>query len=391
MVAKTDAEEGKLFEHGIAHALTALLASPSFLFRTEVQPHPDDPKKIVPLNGYALATRLAYFLWSGPPDDELFILTSEGKLRENLSAQVTRMLNHERAENLVVNFVGQWLHTRDVENIAIDPVRVLGADDHSIFESRKKRHKAKRSFSRNLRHSMRQETEHLFAYIMKEDRSLLELINADYTFLDQNLARHYGLPDDLTETLPSDQNDFQKVTLPKNSNRGGLLTHGSLLVTTSNPTRTSPVKRGLFILENLLGTPTPPAPPDIPELDEVIEEAHQESEGKPIPTMREPMAEHRKNRTCASCHARFDPMGLALENYNALGGWREKAAGQKIDSAGKLATGETFKNVQELQHLITTARRGTTTAVSPKNSSPMPLVEAPNTTTSAPLIELLLT
>ena len=358
LVADTDAKEGKLFEHGIAQALTALLASPSFLFRTEAQPHPDDPTEIVPLDDYALATRLSYFLWSGPPDDELYKLADQGKLRENLPAQVTRMLADQRSDNLVENFAGQWLRTRDIENVAIDPLRVLGADDRSIYRDRQRRQQAYQDFSWKLRNSMGEETERLFSHIIKEDRSLLELINADYSFLNQYLARHYGLPDELTKTLPEKHYEFQKVTFPEDSHRGGILTHGSLLVTTSNPTRTSPVKRGLFILENLLGTPTPPAPPDVPELDEAIAEARHHSKDKKVPTMRELMAEHRSNRACASCHARFDPMGLALENYNALGAWREKAAGQKIDPSGKLATGETFKNVKELQHLITTTRRG---------------------------------
>jgi hypothetical protein len=190
---------------------------------------------------------------------------------------------------------------------------------------------------------MRLETEMLFGYLLKENRSALELFTADYTFLNESLAKYYGIPDVKGETM-------QRVSLSKDSHRGGILTHGSLLVVTSNPTRTSPVKRGLFVLDNFLGTPAPPAPPNVPTLEEA------KKTGKKDMTMREAMILHREKPLCASCHARMDPLGLALENFNAVGMFRATENGQPIDTAGKLITGESFQTVEQLSQILATSR-----------------------------------
>lgn len=322
------------FESGIAHATTAILASPRFLFRAEVQPEPDNPGKVVPLDEFALASRMSYFLWSSMPDTELFDLAKKGELRENLDDEIDRMLADSKSQRFIENFVGQWLLTRDVEGINVDPRRVLGIKDlgeaFKVFGSRQRR-------------AMRLETELLFAYLLKENRSALELFTADYTFMNEHLAKFYGIEGVKGESM-------QKVSLPKDSHRGGIFTHGSLLVVTSNPTRTSPVKRGLFVLDNLLGTPAPPAPPNVPTLEEA-KKAHKNA------TMREMMEIHREKPLCASCHARMDPIGLALENFNAVGMYRAEENGKPIDTAGKLITGESFSNVEELSRIITTSRR----------------------------------
>jgi hypothetical protein len=196
-----------------------------------------------------------------------------------------------------------------------------------------------------LRRAMREETELMFRYIVREDRRVLELIDSDYTFLNERLARHYGIPDVVG-------GEMRRVSLPTGHARGGILTQGSVLTVTSNPTRTSPVKRGLFILDNLLGTPAPPPPPDVPELEEA-ERAFKDRE----PTMREAMEMHRSKALCSSCHSRMDPLGLALENFNALGMWREKERGQPIDTTGRLITGESFSGLSDLKRILTNERR----------------------------------
>jgi hypothetical protein len=329
-------EPGIAFEDAVAYSITAILASPRFLFRAEVQPEPDNPGKIVPVDEFSLASRLSYFLWSSLPDEELFNLARRGELRENLAAQVDRMLDDWKAQRFVENFVGQWLMTRDVEGINVDPRRILGLRDSG---------EANRIFGSRQRRAMRMETEGMFAHLIKENRSVLDLLTADYTFLNQSLAEFYGIPD-----VKGDQ--MRKVTLPEDSPRGGILTHGSFLVVTSNPSRTSPVKRGLFVLENLLDTPPPPAPPDVPSLEESSKKG-----GKKNLSMREALAVHSEQALCASCHARFDPIGLALENFSAIGMFRADDGGEPIDSAGKLITGEEFQDVKELSRVIATARR----------------------------------
>ncbi len=375
------ASPGGSFECGIAKALTAVLASPRFLFRLEDTVPEADPAAHPLLDEFALASRLSYFLWSTMPDEPLYQLAERGELRKNLAAQVTRMLNHERSDELVQNFAGQWLQTRDVESVSID-ARIVQARDigqekdmRGRFELRQRLNQAiddaekahdtaqlevlrqeladfraksgKRiEFSGSLRTAMRREAEMMFRHLLQDDRSLLELIENDSTFLNEELANHYGVPDVRGE-------EMRLVKLPPDSPRGGVITMGSVLAVTSNPTRTSPVKRGLFILENLLGTPPPPPPPNIPSL-EASEKSH---DGGNL-TLRAALALHREQPLCSSCHNRMDPLGLALENFNAMGSWREKDQGIPLESpAGQLITGEKFADVRELKHLLVTTRR----------------------------------
>jgi hypothetical protein len=328
-------EPGISFEAGVSQAMVAVLASPRFLFRIEeaAPDHPDDPYP--PLDEYSLASRLSYFLWSSMPDEELFELAARGELRDNLGAQVNRLLGDSRSEALIENFAGQWLQARDVEGVSINARAVLRREGIT----------RRFDFDRSLRLAMRRETELYFGHVLRENRSIVELLDSDYTFLNQQLAEFYGIPG-------VEGRELRLVTLPPGSPRGGVLTQGTLLTVTSNPTRTSPVKRGMFILENILGTPPPPAPPDIPEL----EEAEQEFKDRE-PTMREMMQAHRENPLCHSCHARMDPLGLAFENFNALGQWRETERRQPIDTAGELITGEAFQGIQDLKRILAEDRR----------------------------------
>ena len=326
-------QPGHRFEQGVARAMVAVLASPRFVFRVEANESKPSPaaSKHPYIDEYSLASRLSYFLWSTMPDDELTRLAERGELRNELARQVKRMRGDARSEALTQNFVGQWLQVLDVEGFTIDVRGVLrqdgGVRQRVILDT-------------ELRRAMRRETEMLFANIAREDRSLLELIDCDYTFLNAKLAALYGIKDVTGK-------EMRKVTLPKDNPRGGVLTHASILLVTSNPTRTSPVKRGQFILDNLLGTPAPPPPPDIPAL----EESKGDFKGK-VPTVRELMALHRAKPLCSSCHARMDPLGLALENFNALGMWREKESGQPIDASGRLLTGESFQDVRDVKRIL---------------------------------------
>jgi hypothetical protein len=335
LAMSADTQEGVSFEQAIGQSLTALLASPRFLFRVEQQQSPVKNKRAAHVDEFSLASRLSYFLWSSMPDDELFTLAHTNGLRVNLPGQIKRMLSDKRAERFVENFVGQWLQTRDVDSVSPDPKRILGLKNYSEPGA---------FFSDELRRAMRQETELLFTEILRNNGTLGELLTTRTTFLNGTLARHYDVPGVTGE-------EMRKVELPADSPRAGLLTHGSILLVTSNPTRTSPVKRGLFVLENLLGTPSPPPPPDVPEL----EAADQES-GKPL-AMRELMVKHRENPMCATCHERMDPIGLAFEHFNALGGYRQWDNGQTIDTSGVLVTGEKFTDAAELLHVLTTSRR----------------------------------
>jgi hypothetical protein len=324
-------EPGQTFEAGVARAMVGVLASPRFLFRTE-GPGLKRPGETYPLvDEYALASRLSYFFWSTMPDDELLRLAERGALRENLPAQVSRLLADRRSEALVRHFTGQWLQARDVESVSINARVVLGINMSRYPNGQRV------EFDGELRRSMRGETEAVFAHIMREDRSVLELLDSDYTFLNSRLARHYGI-EGVTGS------EMRKVTLPKDSPRGGLLTQGTMLTVTSNPTRTSPVKRGLYILDNILGTPTPPPPPNVPDLEESKKDITDHE-----PTVRELMELHRSKPLCHSCHSRMDPLGMALENFNALGTWRDKEGEAPIDASGKLITGEPFKDVRDLK------------------------------------------
>ena len=373
---------GTSVAEGIAKAMVATLSSPRFLFRVEETAPLADGQKHPFVDEYALASRLSYFLWSTMPDQTLIDLAGRGELRKDLKSQVKRMLEDARSDMMIKNFVGQWLQARDVDGIAIEAREILARDNgeekelkklqddfKAFLEQRDADQKAakakgepekkgqggffrrdarfsklfappKVNFDDPLRTAMRRETEMFFSSIVREDRSALELLDSDYTFLNERLAKHYGIPDVKGDIM-------RKVTLPKDSPRGGLLTQGTMLVVTSNPTRTSPVKRGLFVLDNILGTPAPPPPPNIPQLEEA-----EKSFGDREPTLREVMEIHRAKPLCNACHSRMDPLGLALENFNALGMWRDKERGQPLDTGGQLISGETFDGIRALKKVL---------------------------------------
>jgi len=335
MAMEVDQSPGQTFEDGIKHAMTAVLASPRFLFRAEIQPEPNNKGKVFQLDEYALASRLSFFLWSSVPDDELLSLAYQKGLRQNLRAQIERMLASPKSRRFVNHFVGQWLQAHDVEGSAIDARRILGSKDERT---------ANRVFSGRLRSDMKRETQLFFDFVLKNDRPAEELISARYSFLNERLARFYQIPDVKGPEL-------RLVDLHEHPQRGGILGQGTFLVVTSNPTRTSPVKRGLFVLDNLLGTPAPPAPPDIPELEEA---AHGSEKAL---SMRQMMEIHREKPICASCHQRMDPIGLGLENFNAIGQFRTKDQGMEIDSSGVLITGEKFQDVASLKKVLANERR----------------------------------
>ncbi|MDP3069599.1 MAG: DUF1592 domain-containing protein [Opitutaceae bacterium] len=322
----------RTFEEGIGRAMMAVLGSPRFLFRVEA-PEAGAVGAFAAIDEHALASRLSYFLWSTMPDTELFQLADRGELRRQLKPQLARMLADPKARALVRNFTGQWLQARDIESVPINMRVVLGP-------SAPKNRDGRIEFDGAFRRLMRSETEMYFEHVLREDRSVLELIDSDYAFLNERLAQFYGVPDVAGDEL-------RLVKLPPDSPRGGVLTQGTVLTVTSNPTRTSPVKRGLFILENILGTPPPPAPPDVPDL-----EAAKEKFGDREPRLSEMLAAHRSNPLCNSCHERMDPLGLALENFTALGTWRDTEARQTIDPSGRLITGEKFSDVRELKRVL---------------------------------------
>jgi hypothetical protein len=319
--ADTALKAGDTVETAVKLALQAVLVSPHFLFRGELQPEPDNPRSVHPVNEFALASRLSYFLWSSMPDDALLAEAQRGTLRRNLDAQVRRMLRDPKSAALVENFAGQWLQLRNLR---------LAMPDAQTFPA----------WNDSLRGAMQRETELFFEHIVREDRSVLEFLTADYTFNNEQLARHYGIPGVTGDA-------FQKVSL-KGTPRAGVLTHGSILTLTSNPTRTSPVKRGKWILENILATPPPPPLPDVPEL----------KEGKELTgTLRQRMEQHRDNPACASCHARMDPIGFGFENFDGIGAWRTTDGGSPVDSSGRLVAGEGFKGPSELVAILSRKRR----------------------------------
>ena len=379
LVDASAAKPGQTYEAGVAQALTVVFASPRFLFREEwAAPHSTDKYPLI--DEFSLASRLSYFLWSTMPDEELLKLAASNQLRANLAAQITRMLADKRSGEFMRNFAGQWLQSRGIETANVSAAAVLAKEQpvdpkaaaqrarfrelnrkspDKLTDAEKKelaavrgnffkgfRRFAQFELTGDLRRAMRQETEMSFEHLVRDDRSLLELIDANYTFLNAKLAKFYGI-----DGVSGDQ--MRKVTLPTDSPRGGVLTQGTSLIITSNPDRTSPVKRGLYILDNILGMPPPPPPPDIPAL----EEAAVGLKGKAPPTLRETLARHRADALCSSCHNRMDPLGLALENFNALGRWRDQELGQPIEPAGELLTGEAFKNIHELKRILVTDRR----------------------------------
>ena len=307
------------FEQGVEMALRRLLVSPEFLLRVERDPAgADGPYRVSDLE---LASRLSFFLWSSLPDDELIEAASRGELRDPavLEAQVRRMLADERSASLVTSFAAQWLYLRNLP--AVSP-------DFIVFPD----------FDETLRRALRRETELFFESVVREDRSALDLVTADYTFVNERLARHYGMPGVAGS-------HFRRVSLPPGSPRGGLLGQGSILAVTGYATRTSPVVRGKWVLENLLGTPPPPPPPNVPPLNEEKSAA--------VLSMRERMEEHRRNPACAACHALMDPVGLSLENFDAIGRWRTLTAGlAPIDASGGLPDGTVFDGAAGLRQAI---------------------------------------
>jgi hypothetical protein len=316
---KSGRQEGS-FDLGIERALQLILASPKFVFRAERDPAALAPGTVYRVSDVELASRLSFFLWSSIPDDELMAEASAGRLKDPsvLQRQTRRMLADPKAQALVSNFAGQWLHLRNLRNAQPH------ADDFPDFDD-------------NLRHAFQRETELLFESVMREDRSVVDLLRADYTFVNERLARHYGIPNVYGS-------QFRRVPVTDDA-RKGLLGHGSFLTLTSHATRTSPVLRGKFVLENILGTPPPPPPPDVPTLKE-------NEKGQKPKTMREQMAEHRANPTCASCHKIMDPIGFALDNFDAVGAWRTEDAGAPIDVSGELTDGTRIDGVVSLRKAI---------------------------------------
>jgi mono/diheme cytochrome c family protein len=370
--------DGQTFEAGVGQAMAAVLSSPRFLFREEAI-DPASSGRYPLVDQYALASRLSYFLWSSMPDAELVRLAGEHKLRDNLKAQVARMLDDPRSAEFTRNFVGQWLQARDIESVIINTRAVISRDEppdpaaekrrqrfrelvrkppEALSDAEKKELQQARSsffgsFGRfrefeltgDLRRAMRRETEMHFEHVLRANRSLLELLDCDYAFLNERLAKHYGI-----KGVQGDQ--MRQVSLPAGSPRGGILTQGTVLAVTSNPDRTSPVKRGLYILDNILGSPPAPPPPNIPALEDSGKKV-----GGHIPTVREAMVLHRSQPSCASCHARMDPLGLSLENFNALGRWRDKERSDPVDASGKLLSGESFKEIRELKKILVDRHR----------------------------------
>jgi Protein of unknown function (DUF1592)/Protein of unknown function (DUF1588)/Protein of unknown function (DUF1587)/Protein of unknown function (DUF1585)/Protein of unknown function (DUF1595) len=359
-------QSGKSFEQGVAHAMAAVLASPRFLFRLEAPASQGLTARFADVDEYSLAGRLSYFLWSTMPDAELMSLAARGELRANLAAQVKRMLADPRADNLARNFTGQWVQARDVEGIASNPREIIlrdageevvlkqlfaawkAQDEKTAKELANKMDaivESRPDLSKDVRAAMRQETQEYFAYVIRNDRPVTELIDSDYAFVNDELAKFYGIPDVIGKEL-------RKVTLQPGSPRGGMLTQGSALLVTSNPDRTSPVKRGLFVLANFLGTPPPPPPANVPALEASESEFHDKE-----PALRDVLKVHRENPLCSSCHNRMDPIGLAFENFNGVGLWRDSERKQPIVTEGSLITGETFNSVKDLKRILVTGHR----------------------------------
>jgi hypothetical protein len=308
------------FDSGIELALSGLLVSPHFLFRIELPP-PDLPSSSAyRIPDIQLASRLSFFLWSSIPDDELLDLAARNELSEPdvLERQVRRMLEDPRSRNLTTNFAGQWLHLRNLDSIT---------PDLRLFPD----------FDDNLRQALRQETELLFDEVLREDRSVIDLLKSDHTYLNERLAKHYGIPHIYGS-------HFRRARLDSATMRGGLLRHGSILTVTSYATRTSPVIRGKWVLENIVGTPPPPPLANVPALKD-------NTVGSSL-SVRERLAEHRANVACALCHKLMDPVGFSLENFDAVGRWRSSEEGKTVDSTGGLPDGSEFDGVTGLEHAL---------------------------------------
>lgn len=326
--------DGAKWEAAIQQAIKVVLCSPKFLFRLELDDRPQNPDPY-PIDEFQLASRLSYFLWSSMPDDELFELAAKNQLTDTLEAQVKRMLADPKATELARDFGSQWLQIQRIATVTPDPERFP-------------------TFGRRLRAAMLKETELFVESILREDQSVLDLLDADYTFLNKELANHYSIADTNGNWLYQKKTvlggeaikgkEFQRVAL-QGASRGGILTHASVLTATSNPTRTSPVKRGRWVLEQVLGSPPPPPPPDVPEL----EEDHEAITGT---TLRERLEQHREDPACANCHAKMDPIGFALENYNAIGAFRTKEGELEIDTTAELPDGTAFDGIADLKQIL---------------------------------------
>jgi hypothetical protein len=316
-------EEGRAtggFERGVQQGLSRILMSPAFLFRMELDPASVTRGAAYRLSDLELASRLSFFLWSSIPDDELLALAESGRLSEPavLDRQVQRMLADSRSEALVENFTGQWLYLRNLQDV--QPDRILFPE-----------------FDENLRQAFQTETELFFESVLRENRSAVELLSANYTFVNERLARHYQIPNVYGPR-------FRRVTFT-DDRRGGLLGQGSILTVRSYANRTSPVLRGVWILENLLGVEVPPPPPDVPPLKD-------NPEGRVL-TMRERMVQHRSNPVCSSCHSLMDPLGLPLENFDAVGQWRSvNESNLPLDVSGGLPDGTMFDGVGGLKKAL---------------------------------------
>ena len=308
------------FEAAIEFAVASILVNPNFLFRVERTPGNLAAGEVDPLNPFELASRLSFFLWSSVPDDELLSLAESSELLSDdvLAAQVRRMLADERSDALVTNFASQWLYLRNLASTHPDLRAFPDFDD-------------------NLRQAFRGETEHLFRHMLETDASVLSLIDSKFTFLNQRLAQHYGIANVAGS-------HFRKVDLPQGSRRGGIMRHGSILMVTSYATRTAPTIRGNWILRNLLGTPAPPPPPNVPNLTD--------NNSLAATSVRQRLAEHRANPACAACHNLMDPIGFSLENYDAVGRWRDYEGELRVDSAGMLPDGQKIVNVSQLEQGI---------------------------------------
>ncbi|MEZ6060484.1 MAG: DUF1592 domain-containing protein [Planctomycetaceae bacterium] len=321
LVQQTMEQDGDSYEQGLSLALQAALVAPEFLFRMEKDPPAGQSHR--QLDDFELASRLSYFLWSTMPDDELFQLAGRSELHkpEVLKQQIRRMLRHDKSRALFDNFAAQWLSLRNLNDVTPNP---------DLFPD----------FSADLRSDMRRETELLFETIVREDRSVDDLLSADFTFVNGRLARHYGI-------AGVDGNDFVRVSL-SGTNRAGVLTHASILTVTSNPGRTSPVKRGKWIMENIFGESPPPPPPGVPPLEATA--------AAPDATLRERLAKHREDPGCASCHTVMDPLGLGFENFDAVGRWRDTDGGKPVDAAGVLPPGVSFNGPLELIEIVKSRR-----------------------------------
>ncbi len=323
------------FEAGIGLALRRILVSPAFLFHVENDPANVAPGAAYPINDFELASRMSFFLWSSIPDDELLDVAEQGQLRDPavLEQQVRRMIADPRSEALVNNFAGQWLYLRNVAAAAPDP---------ELFPD----------FEENLREALMEETRLFFGSTIREDRSVLDLLNADYTFLNERLARHYGIPNIYGS-------HFRRVQLADESRRG-LLGQGSILMVTSYATRTSPTLRGKWVLENILATPPAPPPPDVEAV------LPQTGEGGEELSVRNLLEQHRANPICASCHGRMDPLGFALDNFDAVGQWRDTEAGKPVDASGILPDGTKFEGAAGLRNELLKHPEQFATAVAEK-------------------------